>query len=1076
MTQAVQKPHDRHDVAMSVLQVNLLGGFRLAYGSKLVTSINTPRLQSLLAYLVLHRNAPQSRRHLAFLFWPDSAETQARTNLRHLLHELMRALPNGARYLLSDTQTVQWQPQEPCTVDVVDFESAVAAGGRTDLERSADLYGGDLLPGCYEDWIAPERERLRWLCISALERLLDLAEADRDYQQAVSYGSRLLERDPCREGTYRSLMRLHALRGDRAAALHTYHTCVTTLRRELGVPPDAATRTLHEQLLNAERTFATAAPPHAAEYPLVGRAVEWAHLQALWRRAAAGRPHLALLTGEPGIGKTRLAEELASWASRQGILTASARAYFAEGELPYAPVAAWLRARSLPALEQLWLTELARLLPELLTIHPDLPHPEPLQQDWQRSRLFEALVRGLLGSRSPRLLILDDLQWCDQDTLGWLGYLLRFAPRAPLLILGTLRTGESLRPELRELLAALRHDDLITDIELGPLDAPQTAALATSVAERTISLALAESLYRGSEGNPLFVVEIVQAGLVGGTAGGPDAWAVDHAGAEREAPQPLPRKVRQVLDRRLGQLSPGAREVAELAATIGRQFTFDVLAAASEATDGALVSGLDELWERRIIREQESGYDFSHDKIREAVYAGLSLARRRLLHRSAARALETVYAGDLSGVRGHIARHYEQAGQARLAVTYYCRAAESAREVYANAEAIHYYRRAIVLLGSLPGQEPAAADLWEQLGDLLHLTCQHEPALAAYRQGLVVAAGPATRAGLLRKSGNVSRDRRQYEDSHRAYADAAAMLGDTLPQETAPAHSAQTDPRWWHEWIELQIDRVHLQYWENETQAARGLLDQMSRLIEQHGTAFQRLRYAIWSSMILLRSQRFVPSDATTSYLRSAETVQAESALAINVPFISFQLGFLHLWHGALERADAYLRESLSLAERSGDLSLEARCLTYRALIARRLCREEQVRGHAEVLLDIAQRANMPEYLGAGHANYAWLAWRGGDAAAALSHGRSALEHWSGLPFRYAFQWQALWPLLAASVQVNQVDAALEYAHLLLDPSQQHIPENLLASLELAVQTMTSGQARGSLQIALQLAQAEGLL
>ena len=152
---------------------------------------------------------------------------------------------------------------------------------------------------------------------------------------------------------------------------------------------------------------------------------------------------MALIAGEAGIGKTRLAEELEGWADRQGILTANARGYAAEGELPYAPVAAWLRARPLPPLEPVWLTELARLLPELLATHPTLPPPEPLREAWQRNRLFEALARGVLCCGRPRLLVLDDLQWCDPDTLAWLHYLLRFDPNAALLVVGTLCTGES---------------------------------------------------------------------------------------------------------------------------------------------------------------------------------------------------------------------------------------------------------------------------------------------------------------------------------------------------------------------------------------------------------------------------------------------------------------------------------------------------------------------------------------------------------------------------------------------------------------------------------------------------------
>lgn len=641
----------------SELRVQMLGEFDLTCGGMRVSAVNTPRLQALLAYLILHRRAPQPRRHLAFLFWPDSTEAQSRTNLRHLLHELQHALPDAERVLRTDTQTMQWRPDGPCVLDVAEFETAIASGQEADLRRAADLYRGDLLPGCYDDWITPERERLRRMCAAALERLIALAENRRDISAAMIYARRLLEHDPCHEPAYRDLMRLYALNGDRAGALHIYHTCVTTLRRELGVPPDAATRALHEQVLSVDAT-ATAPEkrPVAVSILFVGRTAEWAQLQATWRVAAGGRPQMVLLVDETGIGKTRLAEELEVWAARQSILTASARSYAAEGGLPYAPVATWLRTRPLPTLEPVWLTELARLLPEILAAHPTLPPPEPLHQAWQRNRLFEALARGVLCCQRPRLLVLDDLHWCDRDTVEWLPYLLRFKSHAALLIVATLCMGETRTPELVALLAALRRDGLLTEIELGPLDAHETATLAGHLAGQPLAPPLIAPLFQGGEGNPLFVVEMLQAGL-GRADADQEQQRTAHAQEMNATPGSLPVKVRQVIERRLAQLTPAGRELAELAAAIGRQFDLDVLGAAAELADETLVQSLDELWQRRIIREQGgSGYDFSHDRIRETAYNGVSLARRRLLHRRVAQALTRLHPEDASRLRSRTSR------------------------------------------------------------------------------------------------------------------------------------------------------------------------------------------------------------------------------------------------------------------------------------------------------------------------------------------------------------------------------------------------------------------------------------
>ena len=715
------------DESSKTLHIHLLGDFRLVYGDEAVTKVNTPRLQSLLAYLVLHRDAPQSRRHMAFLLWLDSTEAQALTNLRNLLHLLRRALPDADRFLQVDAQTLQWRPDGPFALDVAGFESALAQAGwaeqagdnaalRTALEEAVDLYQGDLLPSCYDDWIRPERERLQQAFIEALEQLIHLLEEQRDYRTAIGHTQRLLRHDPLHEVAYRHLMRLHALTGDRASALRAYHTCATVLQRELGMEPSPATREAYERLVQADGLPAPA-PTRPAELaavsPLVGRDQEWARLQRAWRAAAAGGaeaaggPHFVLVTGETGVGKTRLAEELMQWAKRQGIATAAARCYAAEGELVYAPVAAWLRARPLPRLATVWRSEISRLLPELLVEQPDLPRPGPLAEAWQRQRFFQALARAILGGGQPLLLLIDALQWCDRETLEWLRYLLRFDPQARLLVVGTCRleeTGED--HPMAPLLQALRHGGQLTEVELGPLDEAGTAALAAKVAGQELLPDLTACMYRETEGNPLFVVETVRMGLLAGAdePGGGDGETADnkHPGAVC-LPRPLPSRMQAAIEARLAQLSAPAHELVELAATVGRQFNFAVLARASDLDEGTLVRALDELWQRRIVREQGAdAYDFSHDKLREVAYAGLSGARQRWLHRRVAQALEEAYAGDLDPVSAQVAAHYERAGQPKQAIPYYQRAAEVARRIYGNEAAIPYSEQAQALIETDP--------------------------------------------------------------------------------------------------------------------------------------------------------------------------------------------------------------------------------------------------------------------------------------------------------------------------------------------------------------------------------------
>src|SRR5574341_2224029 len=484
----------------ATLYVQLLGDFRLAYGDETVTGLKTTRLKSLLAYLVLHRNAPQPRQRLAFLFWPDASEEQARNNLRNLLHFLRRMLPESERFLLADTQTLQWNPNAHFTLDVDQFTQAVAySGSRFELQQAISLYSGDLLPDCYDDWVQPKREKLREQFISALEQLIQMLENEREYSQAISYAQRLLKVEPLREETHRQLMRLYAASGERAKAIHTYHSYVTLLKHELEVEPGPEIEMIYLRLLKNEGQRSL--PRLAGTPPLISRDKEWKILQSVWRSAAHGYGHFVLITGEAGIGKTRLAEEMIDWAERQGIAIATAHCFAAEGELSYAPVTAWLRSRPLPALEEVWLSEIARLLPEVLVEHPELALPTPLTEKWQRVRLFRALALAVLRERSELILLIEDLQWCDRDMLEFIAYLLQtqaeISPETRLLVIGTLRMGEATSNHPVEILRLdLHHADQMTEIELEALDGPDTIALAGAVINQRVNADWGAKLYR----------------------------------------------------------------------------------------------------------------------------------------------------------------------------------------------------------------------------------------------------------------------------------------------------------------------------------------------------------------------------------------------------------------------------------------------------------------------------------------------------------------------------------------------------------------------------------------------------
>ena len=684
----------------SVLRIRLLGELDLRLDASPLPSLESARAESLLAYLLLRRDEPQPRKRLAFLLWPDSTEQQARTNLRHVLHNLRRALPELDRFLEVNARTLQWRPVGPFWLDVTAFQAALArADGEADgsvpaLLEAVELYQGDLLEGSQDDWLLPEREGLRRRFVQAMESLVALLGARGDHAEAIVHAERLLRHDPLHEPTYRSLMALHDARGDRARALHVYHACAAVLERELGVEPSAPTRQLYENLLPPSSPVPARHEDQAvgplAGPPLVGRAREWARLTDLWRAAESGAARLVLVTGEPGVGKTRLVEEFRSWSAHRGAVTASARSYAAEGALAYGPVVSWLRiealARPLARLDPELLGELSRLLPELRSNVAGVPSPEPLPVSDQRQRLFDAVAQALLSSGRPLLLVADDLHWADRETLRLLHYLLRIQPNAPMLVAATARPEEiDHRHPLHDLVTGLRGLERLVEIELERLSKEETGALAKRFAGRRLQELDTERLFAETEGNPLFVIEALRAG-----------WT----SAERIQMSP---RVQAVIESRLGQLGASARRLVDLAATIGREFTTDVLTGASELDEDKLLSDLDELWRRRIVRDRGAdAYDFTHDRIREVAYQAMSPALRRRTHLRVARTLEQLHTHDPAPVAAQLAAHYERVGALDQAVGWYERAAEMAQRLQANTEAVRLLERALDLLDTLP--------------------------------------------------------------------------------------------------------------------------------------------------------------------------------------------------------------------------------------------------------------------------------------------------------------------------------------------------------------------------------------
>lgn len=661
--------------------------------------LGSARAQALLAYLVLNSGRPQRREHLASLLWPDSTGAQARTNLRHVLHVVRGSVPGVEQQLQAglqaSTDTLCWNGS---WADVTAFEmTLLRAEGAADgdgegsaalLTEAVDLYTGDLLDGWSDEWVEPFREDYRRRVVAGLDRLVDLLARDGELDAAIAYGRRGIELDPLAENGYRSLIRLHDARGDRAAAVRVFHECAARLRDDLGIEPDAQTVAAYEALLTSDVGAAREPQDKLRVPPFVGRRTERRTLATLWRDCRAGRAHLVLLTGEPGVGKSRLADELRQWTVQHGAAGAAARSYLAEGGLPYAPVVAWLRELGVGRRGNRPDTGaravLARLLPELTEgAEPGPPPEQGPDAMGSRLRLFEAAADALLAGGRPLVLVADDLDCADVETMQFVHYLVRAHADAPLLVLATARPGEAdAGGPFGAVLGGLRALGRCTDLELARLDAESTLALAARLGHR-LSEQDGARLYTETEGNPLFIVETFRAGW-------PDSGG---------DPRVLTPRVQAVLQTRLEALSPGARELAAVTATAGSSLAIETLAAIHPGGEDLLAADLDELWRRQVLRVAGGGrYDFTHDRLREVAYQGLSPVRRRRHHAVLARALQEGHGGEAGSVAAQIAHHLQMIGATAEAVDWYVRAAGSAQRVFADADAARLLLEAWELL------------------------------------------------------------------------------------------------------------------------------------------------------------------------------------------------------------------------------------------------------------------------------------------------------------------------------------------------------------------------------------------
>jgi len=722
---------------MSALKIALLGPPEVDHRDHRLTFPDRKAL-ALLAYLGAEGGVHE-RQKLTRLLWPESDMAHGRTALRitllHLRHILEDdASPERVSHLRITHDTLGLDLASGIDLDLHALEAAwklmrvlptpvaprfiegmqreVRPTLIAQLSHASTLYRGSFLQDFtlrntldFDNWICMQQGYWYQRIEQVFDWLSRLQSAEGSLEQAIETVERWRSFDPLNEDISLRLMQFQFATGNRIAALKSYETYQDVLMTELSAKPSRKLVALAEVLRNASpprgahsgaaRCTTTARP--LLNVPFVGRGAELSRLMTLYEQASSGQPQVALLEGEAGIGKTRLAAAFLDWVKAQGAEVLEGRAFQTSQRLPYQPLLEALRTRFEQELDlrqwlgDAWLTELSRLLPDLRERYPDLP-PPTINGAFASSRLFEALARlsQALASRAPLLIFVDDMQWADAATLDVFQYLARSWTEhgTPALLLLSRRTEtREMDPQMSQWLASLSSTISLTRLELGPLSAQDTLQIVgelsgtdgvqpflqgdthdTSGSDKQPSaqpVQLPTSrlsperfgawLFAETKGQPFYLRALLQTLLEQGvlvprlSAG--SGWVFEPHPSLLDAALPdnlLPSEVRELIQRRLARLSFTARTLLAAGAILGQDFTFEELCQVAKLVPQEGLAALDEALQSLLLRESShrregsSGvsYHFADDKIRQVVYAAAGDARRRVLHGRALTVLE----------------------------------------------------------------------------------------------------------------------------------------------------------------------------------------------------------------------------------------------------------------------------------------------------------------------------------------------------------------------------------------------------------------------------------------------------
>ena len=839
--------------------------------------------------------------------------------------------------------------------------------------------------------------------------------------------------------------------------------------------------------------------------PLMGRQAELSVFLEALREATSGRGGVVTVVGDPGLGKTRLVYEcrklflawvgavsgrLPLWLEGRAASYASSTPYGLYQQL----FARWVGVTveegdklSRPALEMAMKAvfggeaseEQVGLLAQMMGLRPGKAGPgfaqlSPEQLQRATFETLRALVSKLVA-HGPTVLVLEDLHWADPTSLHLTEELSSLAKEGPLLLVLTRRPEPD--PGVSALEGALELDpDLkLCRLELSPLAQDAERDLVRALIGGEVPEEVVNVVSQSAGGNPFFLEERLSSLMeTGALIKDETGWRLE-LGPSAELPDAIERLVRSRVDR----LDPDSHDVIVAASVLGAEFGLRALGTVTDL-DGGLVDAVSRLCSAGLLVElrklPEPAYRFRHALVQEAAYKGLLRDQRRRLHARAAWGLEELASGNLEEVAAVLGHHYAMAGETRRAASYLELAGDHAASAFANDEAIASYRYGLDVLGQdgvspdHPGGDAnakAAVGLRAKLGEVLLRTGRHGEAREALQGAwpLVSAQDRSRAARLQALLGRVEIADHRYDAAMAAFDAADELIGE---------HPEDQDQATTDLWLEVQLDgRTYLHYWRNEPDKAAAVLAAARPVVEARGTPARRQTFHMNFALQQSREKRYRIDEEILTNMRAAVAAAQEGGHEYGIAFTLFGLGFCLLWYGDLVEALERLEASLAVAERIGDVVLRARCLCYLNVTALRRNDLEAVRSLAPEAIAAGEAAAYTEYVAAGKATQAWVAWRDERFEDVVTLANEALELWATTVVSYSWYWLCLWPLIAVRLASGQLAEAVEAGRQLLVTPQQRLPDELESMVQAAIAAWGSGEpqlARGTLGEAVELA------